>query len=132
VGKWQMDGKEQPFFLHTFVTPLAILVTLLAGLHMLGKDTKAILPLDLGQRVESYEGIVKEDARRCRDSDVTQKVNFIINCTVVGYLDHNLLRSILISNILLPFLVFWHCSDLPKPRIPMVNPGKFASRIGHR
>jgi hypothetical protein len=55
-----MDGKEQPFFLHTIVTSLAILVTLPARSHILGKDTKAFLTPELGQRRESYEGVVKE------------------------------------------------------------------------
>jgi hypothetical protein len=87
VDKWQVDGKEQPSFLHTFVTPLAILVTFPAGSHTLAKDTKAATT---SQSLVQEESHWKESLKRSPmvtnlDSDVIQYIcSLSLRCTLVG------------------------------------------------
>jgi hypothetical protein len=121
-GPWtsgQMDGKEQPFFLHTIVTSLAILVT------------KAFLTPELGQRGESYEGVDKEMPDGAETPTSPKRVFSII----LLYLSSTKWHPDHIRLSILSFQIYFcpsSCSAFSSnPRFLMVNPGKFASRIGH-
>jgi hypothetical protein len=95
-----MDGKEQPFFLHSFMTSLGYPGYIARWVVRIGKGYKSLsISRAWSKKRESYERIVKESPtvpalRRHPKGD-------LYHCTVVGHLAHILL-SIILHTFALP------------------------------